>query len=342
MLSEFRSRLVEGGAEALLLDTLLTLCREQKLLVPRGRQRTDSTNILGAVRSLNRLGCAIETMWAALDALAVAAPDWLRGQADAAWAERYGKPADDCHVPLGDAARRACAGGIGRDGDALLVAIAAADAPAWLRELPAVGLLRRVWIQNFCLMLAEAASGKDGITAVDTVVRRRTTVEGFPTSLLMVASLNDPEMPYAKKRSTTWIGYKVHLTEICDEDRPHLITHVGTALAPFHHNLRPARGVPAACSRMPFPLLATSLIDPAPRSRPQGWSWARPGCRWAQSQSVLPRPRRSPPQEALKGRTRSWSSWASEPGCGQAPRACPPSEPRPIRRYGTALHGNER
>ncbi len=54
VLSEFRSRLVEGEAEALLLDTLLALCREQKLLVSRGRQRTDSTHVLGAVRSLNR------------------------------------------------------------------------------------------------------------------------------------------------------------------------------------------------------------------------------------------------------------------------------------------------
>jgi len=48
VLSEFRSRLVVGGAEALLLDTLLALCREQKLLAPRGRQRTDSTHVLGA------------------------------------------------------------------------------------------------------------------------------------------------------------------------------------------------------------------------------------------------------------------------------------------------------
>ena len=344
VLSEFRGRLVMGGAEALLLDTLLALCREQKLLVPRGRQRTDSTHVLGAVRSLNRLGCAIETMRAALNALAVVAPDWLRGQADPAWAERYGKPADDYHVPLGEAARRACAEGVGRDGHALLAAITAPDAPAWLREVPAIRLLRRVWMQNFCMVPAEvgAKRGTNGPGEDGLLVRWRTTVEGFPTSLLMVASPYDPDVHYAKKRSTTWIGYKVHLTETCDEDRPHLITHVGTALAPFHHNLRPARGVPAACSRMPFPLLATSLIDPAPRSRPQGWSWARPGCRWAQSQSVLPRPRRSPPQEALKGRTRSWSSWASEPGCGQAPRACPPSEPRPIRRYGTALHGNER
>ena len=188
VLSEFRGRLVTGGAEALLLDTLLALCREQKLLVPRGRQRTDSTHVLGAVRSLNRLGCAIETMRAALNALAVAAPDWLCEQADPAWVDRYAKPADDYHIPLGEAARRAYAEEVGRDGDALLVAIAASDAAAWLREVPAVMLLRQVWMQNLCQMPAEAASRRDGTAASDAVVRWRTMVEGFPTSLLMVAS----------------------------------------------------------------------------------------------------------------------------------------------------------
>jgi len=113
VLSEFRSRLVTGGTETLLLDTLLTLCGEQKLLVPCGRQRTDSTHVLGAVRILNRPsggsaavcfavgqsrsdspgsprgdGCAIETMRATLSALAVAAPDWLRLHADPAWTDR--------------------------------------------------------------------------------------------------------------------------------------------------------------------------------------------------------------------------------------------------------------
>src|SRR5436190_19506826 len=41
VLSEFRTRLVTGGAEELLLDTLLTACRAQGLLKARGRQRTD-------------------------------------------------------------------------------------------------------------------------------------------------------------------------------------------------------------------------------------------------------------------------------------------------------------
>jgi transposase len=81
VLSEFRSRLVAGGAEEQLLDTLLALCREQKLVSARGRQRTDSTHVLGAVPSLNRLECVTETLRAALNALASAAPEWLRAHA---------------------------------------------------------------------------------------------------------------------------------------------------------------------------------------------------------------------------------------------------------------------
>src|SRR5450755_5127691 len=42
----------------------------------------------------------------------------------------------------------------------------------------------------------------------------------------------DQEARYGKKRETRWTGYKVHLTETCDQDRPHLITHVATTSAP--------------------------------------------------------------------------------------------------------------
>ena len=43
VLSEFRTRLVAGGAEQRLLDQLLGLCQERALLKQRGRQRTDAT-----------------------------------------------------------------------------------------------------------------------------------------------------------------------------------------------------------------------------------------------------------------------------------------------------------
>ncbi|MDQ5851523.1 MAG: transposase, partial [Chloroflexota bacterium] len=55
VLSEFRSRLIAGGVEDLLLDTMLDHFKAQGLIKPRGRQRTDSTHVLAAIRSLNRL-----------------------------------------------------------------------------------------------------------------------------------------------------------------------------------------------------------------------------------------------------------------------------------------------
>src|ERR671910_2252898 len=53
VLCEFRSRLLEGGAEECLLQQLLARCQELGLLKARGRQRTDATHVLAAIRTLN-------------------------------------------------------------------------------------------------------------------------------------------------------------------------------------------------------------------------------------------------------------------------------------------------
>jgi transposase len=85
VLSEFRSRLVAGQQELLLLDRMLARFTEGGLLKTRGRQRTDSTHVLAAVRAMNRLELVAETLRATLNAMAEAAPDWLRGVAPVAW-----------------------------------------------------------------------------------------------------------------------------------------------------------------------------------------------------------------------------------------------------------------
>src|SRR4051794_39597568 len=78
VLSEFRSRLVNGQAEQRLLDTLLDQVKELGLIRERGRQRVDSTHVLAAIRVLNRLERVGETMRPALNELAVMTPDWLQ------------------------------------------------------------------------------------------------------------------------------------------------------------------------------------------------------------------------------------------------------------------------
>src|SRR5918911_3917933 len=149
VLSAFRTRLVAGEAEHLLLDTLLTLARTQGLLKTRGRQRTDSTHVLAAIRVLNRLERVGETLRAALNSLAVVAPAWGQALAPPEWYARYAHRVENYQMPKTDAARKALAAVIGADGQGLLQAIDAASEPPWLQEVPAVQLLRRVWAEQY-------------------------------------------------------------------------------------------------------------------------------------------------------------------------------------------------
>jgi hypothetical protein len=123
--SEFRGRLLDGGAETLSLDGLLARRRERGLLKASGRQRTDSTHVLAAVRALNRLELVRETMRYTLDVLAGVAPDWLRSRAAPEWAKRYQRQSDEERLPKGKDAQRELAELIGADGVMLLTAISA-------------------------------------------------------------------------------------------------------------------------------------------------------------------------------------------------------------------------
>ena len=52
-----------------------------------------------------------------------------------------------------------------------------------------------------------------------------------PPSALLIQSPDDLEARYRTKRDTHWVGYKLHITETCDADRPDLITQVLTTPA---------------------------------------------------------------------------------------------------------------
>lgn len=219
VLCEFRQRLIDGEAAHQLLDRLLERCQELGLLRARGRQRTDSTRVLATVRDLNRLECVGEVLRHALNVLAVAVPDWLRQQVPVAWFERYGVRVEEGRMPQGQAERNAALATIGADGVALLTAVYSPSAPAWLREVPAVETLRRVWVQYF-----HAPGEADG------AVRLRAPDE-MPPAALTIRSPYDPDARFGSKYATSWTGYVVHLTETCDAARPHLLTHVTTVPA---------------------------------------------------------------------------------------------------------------
>src|SRR5215469_7141441 len=193
VLSEFRSRLVHGRAELQLLDTLLERCRELGLIRERGRQRTDSTHVLAAVRVLNRLERVGETMRAALNELAVMAPDWLQALAPAEWYQRYAKRVENYHLPKTDAARQDLAQVIAADGERLLAAVDAATDQPVLVQLPAVATLRRVWAEQY--------------TGAPGQLRWR-EVKDMPSPAELISSPYDPEARYSTKRDVEWVGYK--------------------------------------------------------------------------------------------------------------------------------------
>ena len=217
VLSEFRTRLVALSAEERFLEAVLTLCKQQGWLKAHGRQRTDSTHVLAKVRALNRAECVVETLHHALNVLAVVAPDWLAGQVQPEWLERYGRSASDYRFPSGTDKRQQFLHQVGQDGWRLLTAIQADPACQWMLSIPAVDTLQRIWKQYYLPL----DQGGTWMAEEDRLEAAK-----------LFYSPYDLDASAAKKRSTYWIGYKVHFTETCDEDGPHLITQVATDIGP--------------------------------------------------------------------------------------------------------------
>lgn len=105
---------------------------------------------------------------------------------------------------------------IGTDGAMLLDTIFTTPELNWLRHVPAVEILQRVWVQQF--------------EQIDGQVRFRSD-DSIPPLEKMICSPYDVEATFGRKLTMWWVGYKVHLTESCDEDAPRLITHVETSRA---------------------------------------------------------------------------------------------------------------
>jgi transposase len=241
VLSEFRTRVAEHGLEEKALDALLARLAADGLVKARGKQRTDSTHVIAAVRALHGVELAGESVRAALEALAVACPDWLAARFCAGdWARRYGARVDSWRLPAGEAERDKRAIEYARDGYALVSACYEDSAPAWARELPAVQVLRAVLVQNFTV--TEDSRGRE-------VIRRREPglETGVPPGHVRIESPCDTQARWSVKRDLAWLGYKLHITETCDDPpacgcfpgpaaarrcprdvRPNLITHVAT------------------------------------------------------------------------------------------------------------------
>jgi transposase len=223
VLCEFRKRILEGGAEEMFLATLLSLLSERGLLKARGQQRSDSTPVLAAIRTLNRLMLVGESMRSALNQLAQVVPDWLRALRAQAWFERYSRPVEQYRLPTSKQNRSVQGASIGADGFVLLNAVYASSAPPEARAVAAVDILRQIWLQQYYARAEHASTCW------------READDSAPASQLILSPY-DLDARYSTKHELHWVGYKTHVTETSEDELPHLITPVQTTVATTRDN----------------------------------------------------------------------------------------------------------
>jgi transposase len=240
ILTDFRQRLLAAQAQDLILDPILQLCRQRGWLKAGGKQRTDATAVLARVRALSSLESVGEGMRATLNALAEQDPDWLSAHLNPQWFDRYVHRFELARFPKAETERQRLREQVGQDVAQLLAAVEQPQTPQAVRELAEVALLRQLFAQHY-EQRGQQVHWRDG-PAVSNEDR--------------IVSPYDPEARASRKRDTVWLGYKVHLTETCDQDPgcPHLITQVETTpatwqdselLAPIQEHLRTKELAPA-------------------------------------------------------------------------------------------------
>jgi len=193
----FRDRLEEKGAERVIFDCVLELLVELGLVKKKGKQRLDSTHILGYVKEMSRLECAVETLRLALEALEQEVP---RAERAGFWGRLWALYVQsELNWRLSKAERKSRYRQCGQDMQELIQWVEA-NHPE-LGELEAVKLLRRVFCEQF-----EVVEG-----ALQPTLKRPAR---------SVQNPHDPDAHYADKGKKQWIGYKVHVVESVDPNEP--------------------------------------------------------------------------------------------------------------------------
>jgi transposase len=226
-LSNFRKRLREKGQERLVFDKVLAWIQDQGLIKKKGKQRTDSTHVLGLVARLSVLEMVWESLRVSLRAIEQAAPRWYKQTIPAAFSEKYVERQsdyklnqDECRKELGKA---------GGDGYWLLDQIEASAPPA-VHALAAVETLRTILEQQFGRHEGKVWPCQSKVASAE-----------------VIQSPHEPEARYRKRRNKEWVGYMVQVTETAEDEEPNFITDIDTtnacaqdsqALEDIHDRLR--------------------------------------------------------------------------------------------------------
>ena len=211
-LCNFRKRLIEHEQERQVFETVLDWVKSHGMVRKHGKQRTDSTHVLGAVERMSRLELAWETLRLALREAQREAPEWYHATIPAAFHEAYHERQSDWKLSkdeVREAMQRA-----GADGYWLLDRIDT-TAPEAVRELAEVVTLRTVLEQQF-----EWSDGQ--------VQAKKVPIKGKD----IICSPHDLDARWAEKRGKGWVGYRLQVTETADEENAvQFITDIDTVPA---------------------------------------------------------------------------------------------------------------
>ncbi|GHO49824.1 IS1182 family transposase [Ktedonospora formicarum] len=258
ILSDFRQRLIDAHAQSLVLEPILTISRERGWLKAGGKQRTDSTAVIAAVRALNSLESVGESMRAALNDLAQLHPEWLGSHLEPSWFDRYVHRFEMTRFPKSESKQQALRCQVGEDVARLFECLDHPETPSTLGQLPSVRRLRQIFEQHY-------ERGRSGVRWRDGPA---------VTNENRIVSPYDEQARSSRKRELIWLGYKVHLTETCDQDphAPHLILQVHTvpatvpdslAVEPILQDLRERKIAPATLLVDQGYMSAPSLVTQA-------------------------------------------------------------------------------
>ena len=226
VLCEFRSRLLDGqrrGAPAAqAAGGLPERAGCSRRAAGSGPTRPTS---LASIRALNRLELVGETLRAALNELATwprtgcAAPPRRPGTS----ATRTASRTAGCRRPRPNA--RPTPAPSARTGSRCSTGSTSPRRPRACGRLPTVEVLRRVWARHFVREGGAPPGG--GACGSGARTTRRPSAEP-------VESPYDPEARFRTRSGTSWTGYVVHLSETCEDDTVHLLTHAMTTVATVH------------------------------------------------------------------------------------------------------------
>jgi len=198
----YRQRLLEHGQERLVFDQLLQKMQTQGLIKTRGKVRTDATHILAVVERLSQFELVAEGLRVALEATKREAEAWVEQALPTTFCEVYSARQSEYGMSETKVKQRLAQ--VGRDAF-WFVAQVDQSGPEVVRQLDEVEVLRTILSQQF-----------PGGRGTPPAVKR-------PAGREVIESPHEPEARFGTKRGKHWTGYKVQVSETCDDDTPHLI-----------------------------------------------------------------------------------------------------------------------